>query len=89
MLVQRRGRLPGLRREVGQTLPVVVLFMFGLLGVSGLVIDVGSLYQQKQAVQAAADAAALAGAAQLPAGWSAAQAAVNHEDPVNGEAADS
>ena len=53
--------------------------MVGLLGISGLVIDLGSLYQQKQAVQAAADAAALAGAAELPGGWSTAQAAVNHE----------
>jgi Flp pilus assembly protein TadG len=87
--VLRRGRLPGLRREAGQTLPLVVLFMLGLLGVSGLVIDLGSLYQQKQAVQAAADAAALAGASQLPSGWSAAQAAVNHEYPLNGKVTDS
>jgi len=89
MLRLRRFRLPGLCREGGQTLPVVVLFMVGFVGVSGLVIDLGSLYQQKQAVQAAADAAALAGASQLPSGWSAAQAAVNHEYPLNGKASDS
>jgi uncharacterized membrane protein len=89
MLLLRRFRLPGLCREAGQTLPVVVLFMVGLLGVSALVIDLGSLYQQKQAVQAAADAAALAGASQLPSGWSATQAAVNHEYPLNGKAGDS
>lgn len=89
MLLHRRSRLSAARQEVGQTLPVVVLLMIGLLGVSALVIDLASLYQQRQAVQAAADAAALAGAAQLPAGWSAAQSATNHEYLLNGRGTDS
>jgi Flp pilus assembly protein TadG len=84
-----RYRRPRLRCERGQTLPLVVLLMVGLLGVSALVIDLASLYQQRQAVQAAADAAALAGAAQLPTGWAAAQAAANHEYGLNGKASDS
>ena len=62
--------------------------LVGLLGVSALVIDLGSLYQQRQAVQAAADAAALAGATQLPAGWPAAQAAASYEYSLNGHASD-
>jgi putative Flp pilus-assembly TadE/G-like protein len=61
--------------ELGQTLPLIVFFMFSLIGVSGLAIDVGSWYQSKQSLQAAADAAALAGASQIPSSWSNASAA--------------
>jgi Flp pilus assembly protein TadG len=75
-------------RSHGQTLPLVILFMFGVLGMSALAIDVASWYQQKQALQAAADAAALAGASQLPAGWGAAQTAANHAYSRNGRASD-
>ena len=57
----------------GQTLVVVVLFMFALLGMCAMAIDVGSWYQVKRHLQNNADAAALAGAGVLPAGWSAAQ----------------
>ena len=57
----------------GQTLPSVVLFMFGLLGMCALAIDVGSWYQEKRSAQSAADAGALAGAAFLPVNWSSAQ----------------
>jgi Flp pilus assembly protein TadG len=79
---------PPRRSEGAQTLPLLVLFMTGLLGVSGLVIDLGSLYQQRQAVQAAADAAALAGATQLPAGWAAAQTAASQAYAGNGRPSD-
>jgi hypothetical protein len=58
------------RGQAGQTLPMMMFFMVSLLGVAGLVIDVGGWYLQKRQVQAAADASALAGANQLPAGWS-------------------
>ena len=58
------------RGQAGQTLPMVMFFMVALLGVAGLVVDVGGWYLQKRQVQAAADASALAGANQLPAGWS-------------------
>ena len=57
----------------GQTLVVIVLFMFALLGMCAMAIDVGSWYQVKRNLQNDADAAALAGAGVLPAGWSAAQ----------------
>ncbi len=62
--------------------------MFGVLGMCALAIDVGSWYQQKQALQAAADAAALAGASQLPAGWAAAQGAADHSYLQNGRTSD-
>jgi uncharacterized membrane protein len=39
-------------------------------------------------VQAVADAAAIAGASQLPTGWSAAQTAANHEYLLNGKPSD-
>src|SRR6185312_9775174 len=61
--------------QAGQTLPLLVLFVVSLIGVSGLVIDIGGWYVQKQQVQASSDAGALAGATQLPAGWSYAQTA--------------
>ncbi|HYW28675.1 MAG TPA: pilus assembly protein TadG-related protein, partial [Gaiellales bacterium] len=63
----------------GQTLVLITLFMFALLGMCALAIDVGVWYQQKRAVQNAADAGALAGAATLPSGWSAATSAAAAE----------
>jgi len=48
----------------GQTLPLIGLFMVSLLGVSGMVLDLGNGYAQQRAVQNEADAAAIAGAAQ-------------------------
>ncbi|MGN6380504.1 MAG: pilus assembly protein TadG-related protein [Gaiellales bacterium] len=54
--------------EGGQTLPLVVLFMVVVLGMAGLAIDLGDGYFQRQQVQNAADAAALAGAAEIPSG---------------------
>ena len=67
------------RGERGQTLPLVVLFVTSLIGMSGLVIDVGSWYLSKQHLQAAVDAAALAGASQLPSGWAAASSTAGSE----------
>lgn len=55
-------------RDSGQTLPVVCLFIVGLLAVAGAVIDLGNAYLQRQEVQRAADAAALAGAIAIPSG---------------------
>jgi Flp pilus assembly protein TadG len=45
---------------------VVVLWLTVLLGVAGMVLDVGALYHARRQLQASADAAALAGASQLP-----------------------
>ena len=54
------------RREDGAVLVVVALTMAVLLGFSALVIDMGALYLEKSRLQSALDAAALAGAQELP-----------------------
>src|SRR5947209_6731206 len=69
--------------QSGQTLVLITLFMLSLLGMCALAIDVGTWYQQKRAVQSAADAAALAGADNLPAGWSAAMNGASSEFAKN------
>ena len=61
------------RSQCGQTLPLIVFFMFSLLGMCALAIDAGSWYQGKRAIQASADASALAGADFLPVNWANAQ----------------
>ena len=66
-----------------------VLFMFAVLGMAGLAIDVGHWYQEKQAVQAEADASALAGASALPVGWSSAVTAASSNFAKNEIAGDS
>ena len=69
--------------QSGQTLVLITLFMLSLLGMCAFAIDVGTWYQQKRAVQNAADAGALAGAAALPTGWSAATSAAGAEFAKN------
>jgi hypothetical protein len=64
MLSQRHR--PGPRGESGQALVVILLMMTVLLGMAALVIDVGYAYYTQRSLQASADAAALAGAQQLP-----------------------
>jgi hypothetical protein len=54
------------RREEGQVLPIVALTLVVLLGISAFAIDVGYAYYAKRQLQSAADAAALAGAQDLP-----------------------
>jgi hypothetical protein len=54
-----------LRATSGQTLPLVVAFMFTMLVFAGLVIDLGNAYRVQQALQASTDASAAAGAGQL------------------------
>ena len=56
----------GAHRERGQILPVVTLALVALLGVSAFAIDVGYAYYAKRQLQSATDAAALAGAQDLP-----------------------
>src|SRR3954470_2143066 len=54
------------RDESGQAIVLSAVWMIVLLGMAGLVIDVGSWYRAQRNLQADADAAALAGAQELP-----------------------
>src|SRR6478752_5965952 len=72
----------------GQTLPLVVFMMMSLIAVAGAAIDVGSWYQAKRSLQNAADAAALAGASQIPNGWSAVTSTAAAEYTKNGKPGD-
>jgi Flp pilus assembly protein TadG len=76
------------RGEQGQTVVLIVVFMFVLLGMCAMAIDVGIWYQDKRAVQASADAAALAGASLLPASWASAQTAATGVFNANKKAGD-
>jgi hypothetical protein len=52
--------------ERGQVLVLLVVVMVGMLGMCALVVDLGFLYWNQRNLQASADAAALAGAMELP-----------------------
>ncbi len=54
------------RQSGGQAYVVTVLFLVVLLGAAAAVIDVASWYRSQRALQATVDAAALAGAQELP-----------------------
>jgi Flp pilus assembly protein TadG len=54
------------RREEGQVLVVMVLFLTVLCGFAGLVVDVGRVYVAQRQLQQAVDAEALAAAQDLP-----------------------
>jgi len=73
----------------GQTLALVTVFMFALLGMCALAVDVGSWYQQKRSAQSAADASALAGAAFLSVNWASAQSHAAGEFSSNAKSGDS
>lgn len=53
-------------RERGQVLPLVIVFLLVLLVMLGLVIDMAQAYRARVALRASTDAAALAGASNLP-----------------------
>jgi Putative Flp pilus-assembly TadE/G-like len=55
-----------MRDESGQALVFVIFALFGLFAMTSLVIDGGSWFRTQRQVQTAADAAALAGAQDLP-----------------------
>lgn len=54
------------RSEKGQALVVTALFIVALLGMATFVIDIGSWFRAQRDTQSIADAAALAGAQELP-----------------------
>lgn len=55
-----------LRSERGQTMVLTTLFVAALLGIAALVLDLGTWFRDQRDLQAVADAAALAGAQELP-----------------------
>ena len=52
--------------EAGQTVVMLVLFLFVIVGMVGAVLDVGAWFRADRQLQSVADAAALAGAQELP-----------------------
>jgi hypothetical protein len=62
----QRSSVSGQYGEAGQAIVMVVLFLFVLLGMAAMVIDVGYAYYAHRNLQADVDAAALAGAQELP-----------------------
>jgi hypothetical protein len=56
-----------MRDERGQAILVTVVFLLALMGCAALTLDVGMWYREQRQAQATADAAALAGAQDLPA----------------------
>jgi hypothetical protein len=69
-------RRPG--GERGQVLPLVVMALVALLGIAAFAIDVGYAYYAKRQLQSATDAAALAGAQDLPNGATAIATATSY-----------
>jgi Flp pilus assembly protein TadG len=67
-----------MRRESGQAMLFVVFAILGLVGIASLVIDGGSWFRTQRQVQTAADAAALAGAQDLPFDATASTTAVSY-----------
>ena len=66
-VVRAGARLVRVRKgERGQVLPMVAILMVGFFGMCGMVLDVGRVYVANRVLQAATDAAALAGAQSLP-----------------------
>ncbi|HYX86444.1 MAG TPA: pilus assembly protein TadG-related protein [Gaiellales bacterium] len=73
-------------RERGQTLPLICFFVVTLIGVCGLVVDLGNAYVQRRSTQNVADAAALAGAQAIPTGnWQAAAQQVANTNKKAGD----
>ncbi len=58
------------RFETGQMIPLVVIMLFAIIGMTALILDGGSIMSSRRTAQAAADAAALAGAKRVCSGYS-------------------
>src|ERR1039457_3588676 len=62
---RRTSPLDRRRTEIGQVMVLICLAIVTIMGLIGLVADVGSLQAQKQLMQTAADSAALAAGQEL------------------------
>ncbi|WP_157842663.1 MULTISPECIES: TadE/TadG family type IV pilus assembly protein [Bacillus] len=72
------------KQEDGAVIVLVALFMTILLGCVGLVVDMGSIYLEKNRLQKMVDAAVLAGAQELPDSFDRARTAVAKTITLNG-----
>jgi Flp pilus assembly protein TadG len=72
------ARMARMRSESGQAMVFLVFALLGLTGMASLVIDGGSWRRTQRQVQTAADAAALAGAQDLPIDATASAAAADY-----------
>lgn len=63
---RHHSRTGALSEEQGQAVVFVLMAMVAVIAVVGFVIDIGHAYEAQRSLQGAADAAALAGAQQLP-----------------------
>lgn len=77
-----------LRNESGQAVLFTVLFLTVLIGAAAITTDVGAWYRQQRQAQATADAAALAGAQDLPADPTDAQTLAQQYGTSNGGGVD-
>lgn len=86
-VTQRGAR--AVRAEDGQAIVLVAVAMVAVCGMAGFAIDVGGLYRQHRKQQAVADAAALAGAYNLPGNTGAATSDAQTNAASNGGSASS
>ena len=78
--------LPGAAHdERGQVLPWVVVMIVVIVAIAGMVIDLGNAYRVHQQLQATADAAAAAGADNLPSTPNAIAAAARYSAAAGGK----
>ncbi len=66
MKIYKEIRKKKILEQKGQVALIIVIIIVVLLGITALVVDVGSLYQKRGFYQTVADAASLAGAQELP-----------------------
>ena len=82
---QHDSRTRACSEERGQAVVFVLLFLVAVIAVVGIVIDVGYAYRTQRSLQGTADAAALAGAQQLPDATAAAQTAKQYGSGSTGK----
>ena len=68
LTLRRLFRLTRLDREDGQVIPMMAIFLFVLLLMTAVVVDGGNLFQNRQSLQNAADASAIAAALEVAKG---------------------
>jgi hypothetical protein len=73
-----------IRRQEGQIIILVALLISIFMGATALVVDIGSLYLEKNRLQKIVDAAALAGAQELPLKVSNLKTVINQTIVANG-----